>query len=237
MPKATYITKIRTCKFMAVSLVLPLLVGASLICTADTYTGSLSSVSNEINGTGFWITDNDEQDWHGVTFSWTVSENLDLTWHYSYILDVYRAEVSHIIIETSDPFYNHDIFNASGPYDSLEIDSYASGGGQPYMPDDLYGVKFCITEGTNITISFDSLRMPVWGDFYAKCGAVGGTQNTAWNVGFTASDTDPSDLPSNGSVDYHVLVPDSAIPEPGTIALFGLGLVGLGAKLRRRKES
>ncbi len=27
------------------------------------------------------------------------------------------------------------------------------------------------------------------------------------------------------------------IPEPGTIALLGLGLLGLGAKLRRRKQS
>ena len=26
------------------------------------------------------------------------------------------------------------------------------------------------------------------------------------------------------------------VPEPGTIALFGLGLIGLGAKLRRRNS-
>ena len=42
-----------------------------------------------------------------------------------------------------------------------------------------------------------------------------------------------SDMDHYGMTVFHL----AAIPEPGTIALFGLGLLGLGAKLRRRKQS
>jgi hypothetical protein len=97
----------------------------------------------------------------------------------------------------------------------------------PSMPADVYGVKFSIgDEGvaepqyTNIIISFDSDRDPIWGDFYAKCGKVGGTQNTIWNEGFLIAD--PLVAPSDGSVLNHILVPDT-IPEPTTIMLLGLG--------------
>ena len=58
------------------------------------------------------------------------------------------------------------------------------------MPGPVHGIKFEAAGGadlTTATLSFDSDRVPVWGDFYAK-----GGQGTLWNTGFlTADPTDP----------------------------------------------
>ena len=77
-------------------------------------------------------------------------------------------------------------------------------------------------------IEFDSIRMPVWGDFYAKCGGI--PPNEAWNEGFATPD--PLDPPADGSIASHILVPDSFVPEPTTLSL--LVACGLLAARRRR---
>ena len=63
----------------------------------------------------------------------------------------------------------------------------------------------------------------------------GGSDNSAWNTGFL--DADPLDLPANGSINNHVLVPDTyttPVPEPGTLLLVGTGLASAGAWSRKR---
>ena len=199
------------------------------------YIGELTVTGGGLDGTGFWITDNGETEWFPAELSWEVTQDGSL-WNYSYTLEVYRADVSHFIIETSSSFGSGNLFDAVYPGSEIEIQTHTSANGNPYIPGDVYGAKFDIgDEGvaepdyTTITVSFDSDRDPIWGDFYAKCGAVGGTQNTVWNEGFLVAD--PLDAPADGTVLNHVLVPDT-IPEPATLVLLGLGSLAL---LRRRK--
>ena len=182
------------------------------------YTGSLSSSVGEIDGTQGWI------DPGPTTIEWTVTENSDSSWHYEYTLTVpsSQKEISHFIIEVSEGFGDADIFNQTGPFSKSEIMKHRAGSpGSPGLPDDIYGIKFDDTTGTTLTIAFDSWRRPVWGDFYAKGG--GRPPNEAWNIGFAGPDTDPLDLPAGGSIDNHILVPDTYIPEPATFLLLAFG--------------
>jgi len=112
-----------------------------------------------------------------------------------------------------------------------------NGGHYQTMPEKIYGVKidnaYACPDGVEecagmVEVCFDSTRQPVWGDFYARCGVraqhVGGIKiwNSAWNAGFTnpdndlntADDLDPTAGPSSGSVDDHLLVPDT-VPVSG----------------------
>lgn len=207
------------------------------------YTGSLGVADGGLEGTGFWVNDNSEPAWFPAQISWTVTDNQDGTWNYSYDLSVYRADVSHFILETSPSFSEGNLLSTSYPGTFYEIMTHEASPGleqqpNPFLPQDIYGPKFDIgdaalpeSEYTSITISFNSDRDPIWGDFYAKCGKTGGlsgTQNTVWNQGLVIDD--PLAAPDNGSYLNHVLVPDT-IPEPTTMGL--LMLSGL-ALLRRR---
>ena len=189
------------------------------------YTGSLSSSPGEIDGKQGWI------DPGPTTIEWTVSDNLNGSWHYEYTLTVPETEgdVSHFIIEVSDGFDDTDIFNEIGPFTGTEVKTHLGmSAGNPSMPEDMYGIKFDGVTGTAVTISFDAWRMPVWGDFYAKCG--GTPTNEAWNMGFGSPDIDPTDPPISGTIDNHILVPDTYIPEPSTLLLLALGAIILRKK-------
>ena len=238
--------------------VLSLLVVFTLAATghAALYTGSLTYTSPSPPGAG------DElyvqgTNWPGfdVTMSWEVTDAdagapSGYPWKYSYQFQLSGTQgaLSHLIIEASDGFSTSDISGVSGEMSSsYEIGTQNAGPGNPNMPEAVYGIKFnpSTSDDYDVSWSFYSNRVPVWGDFYAKCGTA--NTNTAFNadsgqtVGFISPDVDPSDSPSAGNSGnhylYHILRPDSAVPEPSTlVGLVSMGLVGLGFSVLRRRQ-
>ncbi len=185
---------------------------SALAVPVPIYTGSLSCADGGILGGGVWITP-------GVTtLEWEVTLNPTST-HYKYTLTVPEKDISHFIIETSLSFTEADIFNATGPFGNIEVKLHIPQQGNPEMPADIYGIKFCdMAEVTIAVIEFDSTRRPVLGSFYAKDGKTGGIDNVAWNADFSSATND----------DYKILVPDTTpVPEPATCSLLALGAIAL----------
>jgi len=183
-----------------------------------------------------------------TSIEWTVDNETAVTpghWHYEYTLSVSGpGDISHTIIEASlgAGFSENDVLNASSDpgnwIQEIEVKTYEPGGSNPYMPGDLFGIKFDADFNvTTVTILFDSRFEPVWGDFYAKDGhAGGGDWATVWNAGFL--NPDPDDGAESTGVDDHILRPDSKgdtpppIPEPALATALSI-LAGSGIAIRR----
>ncbi len=211
-----------------------------------TYSGSLSGWGGIADG--LLLTAGGDWSRPNTRLSWTV-DNVTTPgkWHYSYTITVPSGDVQCVIIETSDAspgpaFTGANLFSlATDPpdwFNYMQIGTH-SRWSNLNLPDDVYGIKLCADrDPISLTISFDSDRAPVWGDFYAMSFLVddpqGDYRNTLHNWGFTLNDQDPSDPPGDGSLNHHVLVPDSVtIPAPAAVLLCGLG-TALTGLLRQR---
>jgi len=197
--------------------VVAIVCGVPLAACAQTYSGSLSSASGQIDGRQEWI------DPGPTMLSWEVTD-MGAFYHYQYTLAVPQnsSEISHFIIGVSDNFGIGDFWNETGAFQGTEVGDFDQANGNPSIPGLLHGLKFDDTSGTTLVVDFDSSRVPVWGDFYAKCG--GNPPNEAWNLGFALPN--PTDPPSNGTISNHILVPDTVVPEPSSLLLCLLALPG-----------
>ncbi|HAU39121.1 MAG TPA: hypothetical protein DCX07_15580 [Phycisphaerales bacterium] len=230
------------------------------VVSAATYTGSLTYTPPAPPGTtdGLFVSGYSAQ-WpsYTVTLSWTVTDTDNsqpgYPWKYTYTFghSGSDATISHIIIEGSQGISEANVVGLTGAtLSSAGLQTVLSG--NPDMPEDLYGLRFNpLSTVTSMTWTFFSDRQPVWGDFYARCG---NKQNLGVNLAYNYNkdgsgaelgfldpnsnntvrdDVDPSAPAANGSLNFHILVPDSVVPEPGTLSLLALGAAGLWN--RRRK--
>ncbi len=194
------------------------------------YTGSLS-YPDGLYAQGVWADP-------ATKIEWTVTD-YSTYWHYEYTLTVAAQNISHLIIEVSPTFGAADVWNANPAFTTTDgLGDYSEHNGNPGMPDAFKGLKWNYSLGTTLAVEFDSDRAPVWGDFYSKDGDSGlpGAKivNLTYNLGFTDPDTDPTNAIGDGSVDNHLLVPDTTVvPVPAAVLLGALGMSVAGWRLRK----
>ena len=240
--------------FITLLVVPSVLVLSVAVADAATYSGSLGYTAPlpPDSGDGLYVIGVPGQ-WgdYDISMSWTVTDeepySASYPWKYEYTFDLDYSDtwgaISHIFIEGSEGITSGDIVGVEGALVD-NVGYQAVNYGFDDMPEDAYGINFDPPTGDDyftMTWWFWSNRVPVWGDFYARCGGGpdGDEINKCWNYNNTLGvekgfldpdgiddildDIDPSDPPSNGSVDYHILRPDSYIPEPTAVLLLTLG--------------
>lgn len=209
------------------------------LCQANTlWSGSLNAGTDPVGG----LTATEGWNSSGTIISWTVTDNTT-HYHYSYTFEVPETgkSVSHSIIQVSDTFGDRDaaFVNASldpaGPTGLYAyLDDYSgTDPSNPGMLGSIWGIKFENVEddnddndffgqGRKWIWSFNSLREPVWGDFYAKASNDVYAYNTSF--GFPHTINDP----------FHIATPDTnVIPLPPAVLLGMLGMGIAGVKLRK----
>ncbi|MBN1974865.1 MAG: hypothetical protein JW787_14590 [Sedimentisphaerales bacterium] len=189
------------------------------------WTGSLSSENESIILGGKWS---------DFSISWDINpmdgldnillpESTDIAYYqYTYNISAKSPSTSHLIIQVSDTFnttidemayINNSLLSGTG-----FLSSWGLSESNPGFPvgETIWGIKF-EDYGEYNTLTFNSLREPVWGDFYAK----GGSNSFAYNSGLTGGDG------FIATIDTHM------VPLPATILLGLLGLGVGGWKLRK----
>ncbi|MCL2700572.1 MAG: hypothetical protein FWE88_02630 [Phycisphaerae bacterium] len=196
--------------------------------SAIVYTGTISIANGGLTGTDDWL--------GGPTsITYTVADDPVVAglWHYVYTIAVPNTPggaIHEVLIGLDPAMTVHDLRNVSltnGNLHSVEL--FQNQGDKKFMPQPMYAVEFIVGADTRtLTITFDSLFEPVWGDVFVR----GGGQNSCWNIDFTATSTDPPVLPSVFQAGF-ILRP-GIIPEPMTMVTLGLAGLAVARALQRR---
>ena len=190
------------------------------------WSGSLSTANaGEIYATDGWSTTG-----KGLTLSWNntlVGNHV----HYTYTItnatggDLTKA-ISHVIVGVSDSFGLSDLLAGALPViPQLRSDTTppqtrwsSADPSNPGLPSPMSGLKFDGGGAKHITISFDSDRVPTWGNVYIRDGVDGTGRN---KIDVLAYDGNANGF--NNSVG----VPDSVVVVPVPAAVWGgLSLLG-----------
>jgi hypothetical protein len=215
------------------------LAGSAGLASGTTYTGSIgsgtgaSSAEESYGGTS----------WGGCypTLSWSITGS-GSAWSYSYTLDDNYSgcpDFTTMVLETSTTFTSSDLSSLTGATDGTGPVTFTS---STYtdLPRSVYGLALTLSsQGNDETITFNSDRAPVWGDFYTYASS---GPDYCWNSGFGSGDPDPAATgPANGALDdttspdtgWYLLIPDttgsSSTPEPG-LDLPGAERAGAGGQ-------
>lgn len=164
--------------------------------------------------------------WSGgnADLAWSVVGSGNV-WTYDYRWYTESKALSHIVFSVSKTFTQANIFpGTTGGWDLGWFGD--QGNSDPGIPGPIYGIKFSGND-TDEYFRIVTDRAPMWSDFYAKDGKDGNDWVYAYNASFGS---DPLAYTAGPDPYGYIPVPDtitSSVPEPGTFALFGLGITTL----------
>ena len=232
----------RTIVFTAVAMLVflspPASVNAASILVDETaFTGSRTIDGGGVTAGGDWTS--------AFTISWVITESAGV-FTYNYTFASASPELSHWILQVSESIdednldeliQNRNFGNAyEGPQD------WDLSTSNPGFVGEFYGIK--IDQGVNPTFgdtyTFTSVRVPIWGSFYAK----GGNDDFAQNTGSVINPLGDG-TPPGGTTDFTnwIPTPDSdtttttLVPTPGAAAGGIVGLLLMGLVRPRRKAT